>query len=53
MAEAKKTTAKATAPKHNPDVIAIVAAILSTKGVPAQAALETAKYMVGRAHELA
>ena len=51
----KKTTRKAApaAPTLNPDVIAIVAAIINTKGVPAQAALEQAKFILGKAHELA
>lgn len=37
----------------NPDVIAVVAAILSTKGVPTAAAIEQAKFILEKSHELA
>jgi hypothetical protein len=36
----------------NGDVVAIVSAILITKGTPQQAALENAKIIVEKAHEL-
>jgi len=50
MTEKKTTTKKVTL---NPEAIAVVAAILMTKGTPTNAALENAKIIVEAANELA
>lgn len=54
MTEMKKTTKKTATKKDtiNPDLIAVVAAILMTKGTPMQAALENAKLMLELSGEL-